>query len=94
MAMDASRVMYDMDSEDEEWVRRSRSKEDSDGHDIISDELFEKVMDMLEKVSYAQKRDHFSSGEIDELIARVTPCKLQNSSMTIGVKKGKERACH
>ncbi|MFS8034922.1 putative [histone H3]-lysine(4) N-trimethyltransferase [Helianthus anomalus] len=79
MAMDASRVMYDMDSEDEEWVCRSRSKEGSDGHDIISDELFEKVMDMLEKVSYAQKRDHFSSGEIDELIARVTPMQAAKS---------------
>ncbi|KAD3639933.1 hypothetical protein R6Q59_003066 [Mikania micrantha] len=77
MAMDASHVMYDMDSEDEEWVCRSRSKGDDD--DIISDELFEKVMDMLEKVSYAQKRDHFTSGEIDELIARVSPMQVARS---------------
>ncbi|CAH1427748.1 unnamed protein product [Lactuca virosa] len=67
MAMDGSHVMYDMDSEDEEWVCRSRENE------MISDEVFEKVMDMLEKLSYAQKRDHFTSGEIEELIARVTP---------------------
>ncbi|XP_076939558.1 uncharacterized protein LOC143608392 [Bidens hawaiensis] len=77
MAMDASRVTYDMDSEDEEWVCRSRGKEGDDG--IISDELFEKVMDMLEKVSYAQKRDQFSSGEVDELIARVTPLQVAKS---------------
>ncbi|KAI3695765.1 hypothetical protein L1987_78765 [Smallanthus sonchifolius] len=77
MAMDASHVMYDMDSGDEEWISRSRSKGDDD--DIISDELFEKVMDMLEKVSYAQKRDHFTSGEIDELIARVTPMQVAKS---------------
>ncbi|CAI9284615.1 unnamed protein product [Lactuca saligna] len=69
MAMDGSHVMYDMDSEDEEWVCRSRSRE----NEMISDEVFEKVMDMLEKLSYAQKRDHFTSGEIEELIARVTP---------------------
>ncbi|KAK9053410.1 hypothetical protein SSX86_030044 [Deinandra increscens subsp. villosa] len=77
MAMDASHVMYDMDSEDEEWVCSSRSIEDED--DIISDELFEKVMDMLEKVSYAQKRDYFTSGEIDELIARITPIQVAKS---------------
>lgn len=77
MAMDASHVMYDMDSEDEEWVCRIRSK--GDDEEIISDELFEKVMDMLEKVSYAQKRDNFSSGEIDELIARVTPLQVAKS---------------
>ncbi|XP_076946802.1 uncharacterized protein LOC143618482 isoform X1 [Bidens hawaiensis] len=77
MAMDASRVTYDMDSEDEEWVCRSRGKDGDDG--IISDELFEKVMDMLEKVSYAQRRDLFSSGEVDELIARVTPLQVAKS---------------
>lgn len=78
MAMDASRVMYDMDSEDEEWVcrSRSRSEEKEEEDEMLSDEVFEKVMDMLEKVSFAQKRDHFTSGEIEELIGRISPLKL------------------
>ncbi|KAI3506516.1 hypothetical protein L1887_28877 [Cichorium endivia] len=76
MAMDASRVMYDMDSEDEEWVCRSRGSEEEDESQTLTDEVFEKVMDMLEKVSFAQKRDNFTSGEIEELIARITPVKL------------------
>ncbi|KAJ9546778.1 hypothetical protein OSB04_019321 [Centaurea solstitialis] len=75
MAMDGSHVVYDMDSEDEEWITRQEGGED----DVISHEVFEKVMDMLEKVSYAQKRDHFTSGEIDELIARVSPMQVAKS---------------
>ncbi|XP_076904392.1 uncharacterized protein LOC143559815 [Bidens hawaiensis] len=64
MALDASHVMYDMDSDDEQWVCKV---------DMISDEVFEKVMDMFEKLSYAQKRDHFTPEEIEELIASVSP---------------------
>ncbi|XP_071692804.1 uncharacterized protein [Rutidosis leptorrhynchoides] len=76
MAMDGSRVLYDMDSEDEKWVRSTcEGSED----DMISDELFEKVMDMFEKVSYAQKRDHFTSEEIEELIAKVSPLQEAKS---------------
>lgn len=58
MALDVSHVMYDMDIEDEKWVCRE---------DSISDEVFEKVMDMFEKLSYAQKRDHFTPEEIEEM---------------------------
>lgn len=81
MAMDASRVMYDMDSEDEEWLSRIRmqQKQQESEDDMISDELFEKVMDMLEKVSYAQKRDHFTSGEIEELITKVSAMQVAKS---------------
>ncbi|KAI3729753.1 hypothetical protein L6452_18418 [Arctium lappa] len=81
MAMDGSHVIYDMDSEDEEWISRSRASSQMQGgeDDMISHEIFEKVMDMLEKVSYAQKRDRFTSGEIDELIARVSPMQVAKS---------------
>nr|GEX68937.1 hypothetical protein [Tanacetum cinerariifolium]GEY24313.1 hypothetical protein [Tanacetum cinerariifolium] len=80
-AMDASHVLYDMDNEDEEWVSGYRASCEMQGSkdDVISDELFEKVMDMLEKVSYAQKRDHFTPGEIEELIARVSPMQVGKS---------------
>nr|XP_043605849.1 uncharacterized protein LOC122578048 [Erigeron canadensis] len=82
MAMDATHVIYDMDSEDEEWLSRNRAyweMQQASEDDMITDELFEKVMDMLEKVSYAQKRDHFTSGEIEELIARVSPIQVAKS---------------
>ncbi|XP_024962494.1 uncharacterized protein LOC112502738 isoform X1 [Cynara cardunculus var. scolymus] len=81
MAMDGSHVIYDMDTEDEEWISRSRASCQMQGGEdnMISHELFEKVMDMLEKVSYAQKRDQFTSGEIDELIARVSPMQVAKS---------------
>ncbi|GJT46642.1 enhancer of polycomb-like protein [Tanacetum coccineum] len=80
-AMDASHVLYDMDNEDEEWVSGYKASCEMQGSkdDVISDELFEKVMDMLEKVSYAQKRDHFTPGEIEELIARVSPMQVGKS---------------
>lgn len=80
-AMDASHVLYDMDNEDEEWVSGYRASCEMQGSkdDGISDEIFEKVMDMLEKVSYAQKRDHFTPGEIEELIARVSPMQVGKS---------------
>lgn len=81
MAMDSSNTMYDMDSEDEEWVCRSRASSGIE-EDMISDELFEKIMDMFEKVSYAQKRDHFTSSEIDELITRVSPMQVAKSIYT------------
>ncbi|XP_076893527.1 uncharacterized protein LOC143545533 [Bidens hawaiensis] len=57
-------LVQQRDSEDEQWVGRE---------DSISDEVFEKVMDLFEKHSYAQKRDQFTSEEIEELIASVSP---------------------
>ncbi|KAK6912680.1 Enhancer of polycomb-like, N-terminal [Dillenia turbinata] len=62
MAMDPTRVLYDMDSDDERWLQTSSRAEK------ISEDLFEKTMDMFEKVSYAQQQDHFTPEEIDELM--------------------------
>lgn len=73
MAMNPLRVLYDMDSEDELFVSENKravcSKDENYGN--ISDELFEKTMDMFEKVAHAEKRDQFTSDEIEELAVGV-----------------------
>ncbi|CAA2997884.1 Hypothetical predicted protein [Olea europaea subsp. europaea] len=71
MAMDSSRNLYDMDSDDELWLminKKSLSSDDS-RHGEISDELFEKTIDVLERVSYVQHRIHFTNDELEELMA-------------------------
>ncbi|GAB2223072.1 hypothetical protein Droror1_Dr00017208 [Drosera rotundifolia] len=74
MAMDLSHVLYDMDSDDERWISCARSSYliPSD----ISDEMFEKVMDMLEKVAYAKQQDLFSPDELEELPVEDAPSKV------------------
>ncbi|KAK6927437.1 Enhancer of polycomb-like, N-terminal [Dillenia turbinata] len=68
MAMDPTRVLYDMDSDDERWLQSRAEK--------ISEELFEKTMDMFEKVSYAQQQDHFTPEEINELMDGAEPMEV------------------
>ncbi|GLT97667.1 hypothetical protein SLE2022_152220 [Rubroshorea leprosula] len=75
MALNRARILYDMDSDDEQWVLRIRNtSEAGDGCLLeISEEMFEKTMDMFEKVAYVQQRDNFTSEEIEELTAGVGP---------------------
>ncbi|XP_010254200.1 PREDICTED: uncharacterized protein LOC104595249 isoform X2 [Nelumbo nucifera] len=75
MAMNPSHVLYDMESDDEDWISKQRSSLDVDGSNLpeISDETFEKIMDMFEKIAYARKCDNFSSEEIEELMVGVGP---------------------
>ncbi|KAK7384788.1 hypothetical protein VNO78_30490 [Psophocarpus tetragonolobus] len=69
MALDPSRVMYDMDSEDEQWVANAQnSVEHNSDLSWISEEMFEKTIDMFEKAAYAKKRDNFTPNEIEELM--------------------------
>ncbi|XVF88216.1 hypothetical protein PTKIN_Ptkin19aG0032000 [Pterospermum kingtungense] len=78
MALDPSRVLYDMDSDDEQWISRIRKSSESDVSSSsleLSDEVFEKIMDMFEKAAYTQKRDQFNSDEIQELMAEVGSIK-------------------
>ncbi|CAK9166617.1 unnamed protein product [Ilex paraguariensis] len=80
MAMDASRIFYDMDSDDEQWILSSQKSSLSlqSKCEDISEDLFEKTMDMFEKVSYAQQRDHFTSDEIKELMVGFGPVEVIN----------------
>ncbi|XP_022749558.1 uncharacterized protein LOC111298997 isoform X2 [Durio zibethinus] len=78
MALDPSRVLYDMDSDDEQWISRIRKSSESDASSSsleLSDEMFEKIMDMFEKASYTQQCDQFNSDEIQELMAGVDSMK-------------------
>ncbi|KAF5748232.1 hypothetical protein HS088_TW04G00183 [Tripterygium wilfordii] len=75
MALNRSRVLYDMDSDDEQWIfkYRSSSVTESSGLWKISEEMFEKIMDMFEKAAYVEQCDHFSSDEVEGLMAGVGP---------------------
>ncbi|XWS17027.1 hypothetical protein CRYUN_Cryun33cG0032200 [Craigia yunnanensis] len=78
MALDPSCVLYDMDSDDEQWISRIRRSSESDvsGSSLeLSDEMFEKIMDMFEKAAYTQQCDQFNSDEIQELMAGVGSMK-------------------
>ncbi|KAH6757606.1 hypothetical protein C2S51_038754 [Perilla frutescens var. frutescens] len=71
MAMDPSHILYDMDSDDEQWLMAHNSR--ADKHDEISEEFLEKLMDMFEKVSYSQHRVNFTDDEIEELLIGMGP---------------------
>lgn len=66
MAMDPSHILYDMDSDDEQWLMEHNSR--ADKQDEISEESFEKALDMFEKVSYSQHRLNFGDDEIEKLL--------------------------
>ncbi|KAL0407776.1 UNVERIFIED_CONTAM: hypothetical protein Sradi_1712000 [Sesamum radiatum] len=68
MAMDPSHTLYDMDTDDEQWLMAYRTGTDENRCEEISEELLEKTMDMFEKLSYAQHRDNFTDAEIQELV--------------------------
>ncbi|KAJ4913734.1 Enhancer of polycomb-like transcription factor protein [Raphanus sativus] len=73
MALDPSRVMYDMDSDDEQCLARIRECSDAENCASceITEDVFEKAMDMFEKASYVKQRDHFTLIEIQELMVGV-----------------------
>lgn len=78
MALDPSHVLYDMDSDDEQWISRIHKSSESDVSSSSlepSDEVFEKIMDMFEKAAYTQQRDQFNHDEIQELMAGVGSIK-------------------
>ncbi|KAK6140835.1 hypothetical protein DH2020_025429 [Rehmannia glutinosa] len=78
MAMDPSHILYDMDSDDEQWLMAHKNSTDKHKYEI-SEEFFEMAMDMFEKFSYAKRRDNFTDAEIEELaigIGSVEAAKL------------------
>ncbi|KAM2544654.1 hypothetical protein TB1_016317 [Malus domestica] len=70
MALDPSRVLYDMDSDDEQWILKFQNSSEvhNCGSTEIEDEMFEKTMDMFEKAAFDQQCDEFTSEEIEELV--------------------------
>ncbi|XP_043702346.1 uncharacterized protein LOC122652622 isoform X2 [Telopea speciosissima] len=78
MALNPSHVLYDMDSEDEDWISRFHASSGIVGHNLlgISEEMFERTMDMFEKVAHSQQHDDFTMGEIEELMVGVGPSSV------------------
>ena len=82
MALDPSRILYDMDSDDERWVFRifqsfNSSESDASSSSLeFSDEMFEKIRDMFEKAAYTQQCHQFESDEIQELMGGVASMKI------------------
>ncbi|CAN0898582.1 Histone-lysine N-methyltransferase TRX1 [Linum grandiflorum] len=71
MALNPSRVLYDIDSDDERWLSEKRKTlEVQNGSSTeISEELFQNIMDMFEKTAYSRQCDHFTAEEVEELMA-------------------------
>ncbi|KAL6556593.1 hypothetical protein OROGR_005881 [Orobanche gracilis] len=79
MAMDPSYILYDMDSDDEQWLTTQRNCTDKHKIENISEEFFEMAMNMFEKVSYSHQRDNLTDAEIEEVaivIGSVEAAKL------------------
>ncbi|XP_006643832.1 uncharacterized protein LOC102715614 isoform X2 [Oryza brachyantha] len=68
MALDESRVIYDMDSDDEAWFSRWSKKV---GEDItpgkLTDNLFERIMDKFEKLAYSHNCNELTVDQMKEL---------------------------
>ncbi|XP_047323164.1 uncharacterized protein LOC124926890 isoform X2 [Impatiens glandulifera] len=75
MATDPARVLYDMDSEDERWILNKNISLQITGTkcEQIPEELFEKTMDMFEKVSYTKRRENFTSDELEDFMDGIGP---------------------
>jgi hypothetical protein len=69
MALDESRVIYDMDSDDEEWIsgwtKSQRSKNSTVGE--LTEDLFEKVMDKFEKFAHTHNCNELTIDQIKEI---------------------------
>ncbi|KAI3992411.1 hypothetical protein MKX01_022502 [Papaver californicum] len=75
MALNPLRFMYDMDTDDEEWLSRYKNSLDvsENNRSEISVDLFERTMDIFERVAFAEESDDFTLDEIDEIIADIGP---------------------
>ncbi|KAG8045877.1 hypothetical protein GUJ93_ZPchr0008g13336 [Zizania palustris] len=67
MALDESRMMYDMDSDDEGWVSRWRKVGKNSTSDELTDDLFEKIMDRFEKLAYSNSCNELTIDQMKEL---------------------------
>ncbi|PKU75400.1 uncharacterized protein LOC110110575 [Dendrobium catenatum] len=70
-ALDPSHVLYDMDSDDEKWISKFRDSLDNNESTKfeVTDDMFERVMDMFEKVAYVKQCDCLTDDEIAEFMA-------------------------
>ncbi|KAF5743278.1 hypothetical protein HS088_TW09G01344 [Tripterygium wilfordii] len=75
MALNRSRVLYDMDGDDEQWILKYQISSGTENSGLwkISEEMFEKIMDVFEKAAYVEQCDQFTSDEVEGLMAGVGP---------------------
>nr|XP_027084769.1 uncharacterized protein LOC113706911 isoform X1 [Coffea arabica]XP_027084770.1 uncharacterized protein LOC113706911 isoform X1 [Coffea arabica]XP_027084771.1 uncharacterized protein LOC113706911 isoform X1 [Coffea arabica] len=78
MAMDPLHVLYDMDSDDEEWILKNGKIlfADENKPKEVSFELFEKIVDVLEKFAYSQQCDQFTVSELEEFMVGIGSMQL------------------
>ncbi|CAH2075742.1 unnamed protein product [Thlaspi arvense] len=77
MAMNPSHVLYDIDSDDEQWISQyQKSKNSHESCEEISEGFFEKIMDKFEKVAYVRQCDFFTADEIEEFMAGLGPIEV------------------
>ncbi|KAL1346801.1 hypothetical protein HN51_020346 [Arachis hypogaea] len=92
MALNSSNVLYDMDSEDEQWILTlQNSEKDNYSMDGISEEIFEKTIDRFEKAAYAQKQDQFTPIEIEELMVDVATMPIAKTIYEYWQQKRQKR---
>lgn len=77
-ALDVGRVVYDMDSEDEEWLSRFNSA-DAD-YDIMADEVseetFEAIIDLLEKTAFMQECEFLTVDDAIQICSGLAPVEV------------------
>ncbi|XP_074280474.1 uncharacterized protein LOC141605551 [Silene latifolia] len=74
IAMNPSCVLYDMDSDDEQWLLKHRGLDFNEhGCGDVSDQMFEKTIDGFEKLAYAKQCDHFSLDELEDAMTGFGP---------------------
>lgn len=79
MALATSRVMYDMDSEDEEWLGDLNSMRVGDEGcqpSQVSEETFERIMDLLEKAAFTHQRELLNSDEVADFCWDIAPVEV------------------
>eukprot|EP00252_Welwitschia_mirabilis_P016593 TRINITY_DN3663_c0_g1_i6.p1 TRINITY_DN3663_c0_g1~~TRINITY_DN3663_c0_g1_i6.p1 ORF type:complete len:1048 (+),score=207.12 TRINITY_DN3663_c0_g1_i6:35-3178(+) len=79
MALATSRITYDMDSEDEEWLGQLNSSTFDDGEGVateVSEETFERIMDLLEKAAFTQQRELLNSDEVADFCWDIAPVEV------------------
>ncbi|RZS06490.1 hypothetical protein BHM03_00037141 [Ensete ventricosum] len=78
LALDPSRVLYDVDSEDEEWIHTMRVTMDTMDSKIpeVTEDMFEKVIDMFEKLAYTLQSEEFTNDDIERYMADVGPADI------------------
>lgn len=81
---------YDMDSEDEEWLRNFNSELD-DASNHVSDESFELMIDAFEKASYCNSEDVNDERAAASLCLEIASTELAEPIYRYWVKKRKQK---